>query len=150
MRRFLCLLAVLALAVVACTEAPNTPTPINIMINNNQQQGGSPGTTPTPAGVCATVAKVFVAVLGSGGVPSATVKVGESVTLDANAKDASNNPRADACNLKDGISWAASGPCDLEGNTSFTPRVKAKAAGQCTASATVAGVASNTFMLTIQ
>lgn len=139
MRRKLSLffaVALAALLVYACVAPPTVPNP-----NSNQTQttnitigGGLASPSPSP-GACNPVARVGINVPES-------LKVGEYVTLDATAKDAGNNTRSDACNVATGVLWTAAGPCTLVSATSFTPRLRGDAAGQCAVSAVMAGVTS--------
>jgi hypothetical protein len=128
-----CCAALAALLTYACVYDPLAPTTVNVNVTQHQSATATPAPT-TPAG-CNPVATVGTTVPES-------VKVGEAVTLDATAKDAAGNTRSDACNVATGVVWTVSGPCSLSSSTSFTPRLRGDAVGQCAVSAQMGGVTS--------
>jgi hypothetical protein len=142
----LLLVALGALALCACQPyQPSAPGPITITNNNsNQNQNGStPGSSGPSDKTCNPVGSVDISV------PAASLKVGESITLDATPKDPAGQARTDACNIADGVAWGVAGPCSLDSTSSFNPVLKGTAAGTCAVSATVHGVTSEVRTLLV-
>lgn len=111
--------------------------------NTNTNVIQAPGAQPSPAtSACNPVARVEVAA-------PTKISVGDVVRLDATPFDTAGNPRADVCNLNDGVVWGAAGPCELSSTTVFNPSLTAKAAGTCAVSATVAGKTSATESIVV-
>lgn len=139
---------VVGLFVLAAACQPSTPTqPGDITItnnnsNSNQNGGNAPGTGPGSS-TCNAVGSVDISV------PAASLKVGETITLDATPKDPAGQARADSCNVADGVAWGIAGPCSLDSTSSFNPTLRGTAAGTCAVSATVKGVTSEVRTLLV-
>lgn len=138
--------AALALVALACVN-PNEPTPDGDVIvtqNVNVGQGGQGGTTPggTP-GTCNPPASIGNALLGTGGVRTADIRVGQSIPLDATIRDANNQIRPDACNAATPVLWRltpTSGICSLSNETTYTPTLTGVGVGRCEAFASTGSV----------
>jgi hypothetical protein len=132
------------LAGVACTLSTGDQI-ISPTQTNNQSGSGSPAPSPSPSNVCGlAVSKVEI----SG--PN-VVKAGQAIALGLTASSVAG-PLPPAC--LDGVSpsWTADPPasCVLVGNqAAFGNTVKGVAAGSCSVTASVLGVASAPFVVTV-
>ncbi len=142
------IVAVCLLALVACVP-PTTVPPDggDVIVNQNvvvggQGQGGT-GTGGTTSGACNPVASLGASLLGTGGVRTADIRVGQSVTLDTTPKDAQNQIRPDACNAATPVLWRlnpTAGICSLNNETSYTPTLTGVGVGKCEAFSQIGGV----------
>ncbi len=149
-----CAVAVLALTACGQYAPPPTSPDINFNIsnqntNNNGAGQGQGGTGSGSNGPCLTVARVGVKRHGSTDTRASSAAVGTAVTLDATPKDQADNIRPDTCNVASPISWGVAGPCTILDGSSYTPNVRGNAPGTCFVTATVAGVTSNAYELTV-
>lgn len=150
------LMAVFVVASIACNPYGPTPTDnggtvVNVNQNVNVGQGGTSGGTGGSGsnGPCLPVARVGVKLHGSTDTRASSAAVGTAVTLDATPKDQADNIRPDACNTASPISWGVAGPCTILDGSSYTPNIKGNAPGVCYVSATVGGITSNAYELTV-
>jgi hypothetical protein len=137
---------VAAFGVAACVpQGPTDPGDITIVNTNtnNTNTGGTsnPQASPSP-GTCGPVVEVTNGILGTGGVKNASLKVGQSQTLDTTP-----NKNADEhCNAFRPVSWAVTQSvevCRLNNRESYTPVVTAVTAGTCVIRATIGGVSAS-------
>ena len=146
---FAALLCVASLAVLGCVpQGPTDPGDITVQGGDVTVtvggQGGTGGTTPTN-GTCNPPASIGAAVLGTGGIRTADIRVGQTITLDSTIKDANNQIRPDACNLATPVLWRlnpVSGICSLNNETSYTPTLTGVGVGRCEAFSQVGNITS--------
>jgi hypothetical protein len=118
---------------------PEQPTLPDITITNtntNSQGGGSqPGGGASP-GTCNPIASAGVALLGTGGVRTADIRIGQTITLDTTPRDAQNQIRPDSCNAATPVLWRlnpTAGICSLNNETTYTPTLTGVGVGRCEA-----------------
>ena len=115
----------------------------NINTATNSSGGsGAPGTGASP-GACNPVASLGVSLLGTGGVRTADIRVGQTITLDTTPRDANNQIRPDACNVATPVQWRlnpTAGICSLNNDTSYTPTLTGVGAGKCEAFSQIGSV----------
>lgn len=148
------LLVTVGLLAYGCVpQQPTQPGDINVNVNNSatNNNGQNPGTGASPGtgGPCLPVARVGVKLHGSQDTRASSAPIGTVVTLDATNKDAADNIRPDSCNLATPIAWGVAGPCTILDGSSYTPNIKGNAVGVCYVSATVSGITSNSYELTV-
>jgi hypothetical protein len=144
----LVLAAIAAALTFACVPQPTDPTPSGDVIVNQNVNIGQTGTTGggqggTGSGTCNPVASLGVALLGTGGVRSADIRVGQSVTLDTTPKDAQNQIRPDSCNAATPVLWRlnpTAGICSLNNETTYTPTLTGVGVGKCEAFSQIGSV----------
>lgn len=129
-----------------CTPVQPTPTPDgDTIVTTNVNVGtggGTPGGTASP-GTCNPPASIGNSLLGTGGVRTATIKVGQSIPLDATIKDANNQIRPDACNAATPVLWRlnpTAGICSLNNETTYTPTLTGVGVGRCEAFASTGSI----------
>lgn len=139
--------AMCVLTVLACAPPPTQPDGGDVIVNVTQTQGGQTGTgggQGTPgSGTCNPVASLGVSVLGTGGIRTADIRVGQSITLDSTPKDANNQIRPDSCNVATAILWRlnpTAGICSLNNETSYTPTLTGVGVGRCEAFSQIGSV----------
>lgn len=142
------LLVTVGLMAYACVpQGPTSPDGDVIVTQNvNVGQGGGgtsgPGGGASP-GSCNPVASIGNALLGTGGVRTAEIRVGQSIPLDATPRDSQNQIRPDACNTATPILWRlnpTAGICSLNNETTYTPTLTGVAIGRCEAFASIGSV----------
>lgn len=138
------------LAGYGCVPQPTDPTSdgdviVNQNVNIGQTPGGTGGTGTTP-GSCNPVASLGVALLGTGGVRTADIRVGQSVTLDTTPRDAQNQTRPDSCNVATPVLWRlnpTAGICSLNNETTYTPTLTGVGVGRCEAFSQIGSVTAS-------
>jgi len=146
-------LAVVALLFVGSACTPYAPTPTSdgdVIVNQNVTvgQGGSTGGGQgTPgSGTCNPVASLGVSLLGTGGLRTADIRVGQSVTLDSTPRDSQNQIRPDSCNVATPILWRlnpTAGICSLNNETTYTPTLTGIGVGKCEAFSQIGSVTAS-------
>jgi len=136
-------LVFLAAALALGCQQPYPPgAPSQVTVTQTQTVGG-PQASPSPGtSTCNPVARVDISA-------PTRLSVGDIARLDATPRDTAGNPRADVCNLADGVSWGVAGPCALSSVQVYNPTLEAKGAGTCAVSATVAGKTSATESIVV-
>jgi hypothetical protein len=119
---------------------PNDPDGGDVIVTQNVnvgQGGGTGGGQGTPGtGSCNPIASAGVALLGTGGVRTADIRIGQSITLDTTPRDANNQIRPDSCNAATPVLWRlnpTAGICSLNNETTYTPTLTGVGVGRCEA-----------------
>lgn len=145
------LMALSLMFAVGCVPQPTEPTSDgDVIVNQNVNigQGGTTGTGPgsTGSGTCNPVASLGVALLGTGGVRTADIRVGQTVTLDTTPRDAQNQIRPDACNAATPVLWRlnpTAGICSLNNESTYTPTLTGVGVGRCEAFSQIGSVTAS-------
>jgi hypothetical protein len=144
---FACYLAALAFTAACVPQGPTIPDGGDVIVNQNVNvgQGGQTGGGQggTGSGACNPVASLGASLLGTGGVRTADIRIGQTVTLDTTPKDAQNQIRPDACNAATPVLWRlnpTAGICSLNNETTYTPTLTGVGVGRCEAFSQIGSV----------